>query len=113
MILARPSRCRDVLAALDLRESVACQRTQPNRIIQLPIREQTGVGGDLAAVEFQLQPLVEANPEGLLLRFTHHVPYSDPPKVAIMSVNPEYETYERDVEEVHIIGRVVWTARRL
>ena len=31
----------------------------------------------------------------------------------IKSVNPESETYERDAEEVHIIGRVVWTARRL
>jgi phage repressor protein C with HTH and peptisase S24 domain len=29
-----------------------------------------------------------------------------------MSVNPDYETYERDAEEVHVIGRVVWSARR-
>jgi phage repressor protein C with HTH and peptisase S24 domain len=30
----------------------------------------------------------------------------------IMSVNPDYETYERDAEEVNVIGRVVWSARR-
>ncbi|HJP55021.1 MAG TPA: S24 family peptidase [Rhodospirillales bacterium] len=50
---------------------------------------------------------------GLVAKRVEHVPNSDPPKVIIKSVNPEYDTYERDAEEVHIIGRVVWTARRL
>ncbi len=50
---------------------------------------------------------------GLVAKRIEHEPNSDPPKVVIKSVNPEYETYERDAEEVHIIGRVVWTARRL
>lgn len=27
--------------------------------------------------------------------------------------NPEYQTYERDAEEVNIVGRVVWAAKRL
>ena len=50
---------------------------------------------------------------GLVAKRIEHEPNSEPPKVVIKSVNPEYETYERDAEEVHIIGRVVWTARRL
>ena len=50
---------------------------------------------------------------GLVAKRIEHVPHSDPPKVIIKSVNPDYETYERDAEEVHIAGRVVWTARRL
>ena len=29
------------------------------------------------------------------------------------SVNPEYQTYERQAEEVNIIGRVIWAAKRL
>ena len=33
--------------------------------------------------------------------------------VVIRSVNPEYKTYERSAEEVHVVGRVVWTSRRL
>jgi phage repressor protein C with HTH and peptisase S24 domain len=33
--------------------------------------------------------------------------------VVTKSVNPEYQTYERSAEEVHIVGRVVWTLRRL
>jgi phage repressor protein C with HTH and peptisase S24 domain len=50
---------------------------------------------------------------GLVAKRIEHEPNSEPPKVVIKSVNPEYDTYERDAEEVHIIGRVVWTARRL
>jgi phage repressor protein C with HTH and peptisase S24 domain len=42
-----------------------------------------------------------------------HEPNSDPAMVVIKSVNPEYQTYQRSAEEVHIIGRVVWTSRRL
>ena len=33
-------------------------------------------------------------------------------KLRIMCVNPDYETYERDAEEVNVIGRVVLSARR-
>ena len=50
---------------------------------------------------------------GLVAKRIDHEPNSEPPKVVIKSVNPEYDTYERDAEEVHIIGRVVWTSRRL
>ena len=50
---------------------------------------------------------------GIVAKRIEHEPNSEPPKVIIKSVNPEYDTYERDAEEVHIIGRVVWTARRL
>jgi len=50
---------------------------------------------------------------GLVAKRVEHVPNSEPPKVVIKSVNPEYQTYERDAEEVNIIGRVIWAARRL
>jgi phage repressor protein C with HTH and peptisase S24 domain len=33
--------------------------------------------------------------------------------VIIKSLNPEYQTYERDAEEVNIVGRVTWAAKRL
>ena len=42
-----------------------------------------------------------------------YIPNSDPPKVVIKSVNPEYQAYERIAEEVNVVGRVVWAARRL
>ena len=50
---------------------------------------------------------------GLVAKRIEHEPNSEPPKVVIKSVNPEYDTYERGADEVHIIGRVVWTSRRL
>ncbi len=50
---------------------------------------------------------------GVVAKRVEHVPYSDPPKVIIKSVNTEYQTYEREAEEVKIIGRVIWAAKRL
>jgi phage repressor protein C with HTH and peptisase S24 domain len=50
---------------------------------------------------------------GLVAKRIEHEPNSDPAMVMIKSVNPEYQTYQRMAEEVHIIGRVVWTSRRL
>jgi len=50
---------------------------------------------------------------GLVAKRTEHVPNSDPPRIVIKSSNPEYSTYERDAEEVNIVGRAVWATRRL
>ena len=49
---------------------------------------------------------------GLVAKRVEHAPNSDPPVVIIKSVNPDYETYERDAEEVRVIGRVIWAAKR-
>lgn len=50
---------------------------------------------------------------GLVAKRVEHIPNSDPPKVLIKSINPEYQAYERIAEEVNVVGRVVWAARRL
>lgn len=50
---------------------------------------------------------------GLVAKRVEHTPQSDPPMVVIKSVNPEYQTYERPAEDVRIIGRVIWSGRRL
>lgn len=50
---------------------------------------------------------------GLVAKRVEHIPNSEPPKVLIKSVNPEYQAYERIAEEVNVVGRVVWAARRL
>jgi phage repressor protein C with HTH and peptisase S24 domain len=49
---------------------------------------------------------------GIVAKRIEHILSSDPPKLRIVSVNPDYETYEREAEEVNVIGRVVWSARR-
>ena len=50
---------------------------------------------------------------GLVAKRIEHVPHSEPPEVVIMSVNPEYASYERLAEEVRVAGRAVWVGRRL
>jgi len=50
---------------------------------------------------------------GIVAKRIEHVPHSEPPQIVIKSVNPEYQTYEREAEEVNIIGRVIWAAKRL
>jgi len=50
---------------------------------------------------------------GLVAKRAEHVPNSDPPRIVIKSQNPEYTTYERAADEVNIVGRVIWAARRV
>ncbi len=50
---------------------------------------------------------------GIVAKRVEHVPHSEPPKMIIKSLNPEYQTYERDADEVNIVGRVIWAAKRL
>ena len=49
----------------------------------------------------------------LVARRIEHVRHSEPPRVMIMSVNPEYASHERLAEEIRVVGRAVWAGRRL
>jgi len=53
-------------------------------MIQFPIREQTGIGRDVAAMEFQFQAAVEIDPKASLFRFTHRVRHDRAPGIAAM-----------------------------
>ena len=44
---------------------------------------------------------------GLIAKHVEHVPHSNPPMVGLKSLNPEYASYERSVEETHIVGRAI------
>jgi len=50
---------------------------------------------------------------GLVAKRIEHVPNSDPPRIVLKSLNPEYDSYERLAEEVRVVGRAVWVSRRL
>jgi phage repressor protein C with HTH and peptisase S24 domain len=50
---------------------------------------------------------------GLVAKQLEFVPNSEPPRVIIRSANADYRDYERTIDEVNIVGRVVWFARRL
>jgi len=48
-------------------------------VVEFPEREQPGIGGDGRAVEFQLQPAVERDPQPALIRFTRRLVHPPPP----------------------------------
>lgn len=50
---------------------------------------------------------------GLVTKRLAHVPNSEPPRVVLKSINPAYDSYERNADEVNVVGRVVWTAQRV
>ena len=50
---------------------------------------------------------------GLVAKQIEVIANSEPPKVHLVSTNRRYPTYERTVDEINIIGRVVWYGRRL
>jgi len=49
----------------------------------------------------------------LVAKRIEHVPHSDPPRVILKSLNPEYDSHERPAVEVHIVGRAIWVSKRL
>ena len=50
---------------------------------------------------------------GVVVKRVEFVLNSDPPNVRITSDNQQHGTYERTLEEVSIIGRIVWRASRV
>lgn len=50
---------------------------------------------------------------GVVVKRLEFIPNSDPPCIVISSDNPKHGRYERTADEVNIIGRVVWFARRM
>ena len=49
----------------------------------------------------------------LVAKRIEHVPHSDPSRVILKSLNPEYGGHECAAEEVRIVGRAVWVSRKL
>ena len=50
---------------------------------------------------------------GLVAKRIEHVPHSEPPRVVLRSLNPEYDSHECSAEEVRVVGRAVWVSRRM
>lgn len=50
---------------------------------------------------------------GVVVKRIEHIPNSDPAKLLIVSDNEKHRAYERSIDEVSIIGRVVWFARMI
>ena len=50
---------------------------------------------------------------GVVVKRLDYIPGSEPPTIKLISDNPHHAEYERTADEVRIIGRVMWVARRL
>lgn len=50
---------------------------------------------------------------GVVVKRIETIPNSDPPTLRLISDNDRHGAYERTLDEVNIIGRVVWFARRM
>jgi len=50
---------------------------------------------------------------GLVIKQIEPIPNTAPVTLRIFSENTAYSAYDRSIEEVHIIGRVVWFARTM
>ena len=53
------------------------------------------------------------NGVGLVTKRIEIIPSTTPQMLRISSKNLSYSSYQRRIDEVHIVGRVVWFARRL
>ena len=49
----------------------------------------------------------------LVAKRIEHVAHSEPARLVLKSLNPEYDSYERPAEGIRVVGRVVWVARKL
>ena len=50
---------------------------------------------------------------GLVVKRVEHVRDADPPRLRLKSTNSDYDDYTCDPEEAHIVGKVLWTVRRV
>ena len=50
---------------------------------------------------------------GLVDKRIEHVQDAAPPQLRLKSTNPDYDDYACDPEEAHIVGKVLWTVRRV
>lgn len=76
-------------------------------------------GGDQILVDTRRKSLAQPGAfclwdgDGHVIKFLQRVQGSDPPKVRVISANDTYSAEERLLEEVNLIGRVVWFGRRV
>lgn len=76
-------------------------------------------GGDQILVDTRRRSLAQPGAfclwdgDGHVIKFLEKVPDSDPPKVRVISANGLYEPRERLVDEINLVGRVIWFGRRV
>jgi hypothetical protein len=67
-----------VLAGACIRQRIGRRVGQAQRVVQLVVRQQPGIGGDRGAAKLQHQLTVEIEPQSALIRFTRRSPIGAP-----------------------------------
>lgn len=81
--------------------------------------EPTFQGGDQILVDTRRKSLAQPGAfclwdgDGHVIKFLERIQGSDPPKVRVISANNIYEPTERLLDEINLVGRVVWFGRRI
>lgn len=76
-------------------------------------------GGDQILVDTRRKSLAQPGAfclwdgDGHVIKFLEKVPDSDPAKVRVVSLNQIYQPHERLLDEISLVGRVVWYGRRV
>jgi phage repressor protein C with HTH and peptisase S24 domain len=76
-------------------------------------------GGDVILVDTRRLSLAQAGAfclwdgDGHVIKYLEKVPDSEPARVRVISRNPLYDPHERLLEDLRIIGRVIWYGRRI
>lgn len=77
------------------------------------------LGGDQILVDTRRRSIAQPGAfclwdgDGYVVKFLEKVTGSDPAKVRVISANPLYDATERLVDEINLIGRVIWFGRRV
>ena len=50
---------------------------------------------------------------GLVVKRVEVLPNAEPPRLRLISANPAYELYTCLAQDAHIVGKVLWTLRRM
>ena len=50
---------------------------------------------------------------GLVVKRVEVLPNAEPPRLRLISANPAYEPYTCLAQDAHIVGKVLWTLRRM
>lgn len=76
-------------------------------------------GGDQILVDTRRKSLAQPGAfclwedDGHVIKYLERIPGSDPAIVRVISSNPLYEPRDRLLDEIHLIGKVVWFGRRV
>lgn len=98
-------------------------RTKPDDLLVVTTEgnsmEPDFFGGDQMLINVTKKSLAQPgafciwDSDGHVVKYVERIMGSDPPRVRLISKNALYDPVERLLDEIHIVGRVVWYGRRV